>query len=53
MNVNLDMVSRGDKNELYAVGTYFTPYLKPLITESAKDKSIKLLFFKTLQIKKY
>jgi Zn-dependent M28 family amino/carboxypeptidase len=44
MNVNLDMVSRGDKNELYAVGTYFTPYLKPLITESAKDKSIKLLF---------
>jgi hypothetical protein len=44
MNVNLDMVSRGDKNELYAVGTYFTPYLKPLINEAAKDKSIKLLF---------
>lgn len=44
MNVNLDMVSRGDKNELYAVGTYFTPFLKPLITEAAKDKSINLLF---------
>lgn len=44
MNVNLDMVSRGDKNELYAVGTYFTPFLKPLITEASKDKSIKLLF---------
>ncbi|ADR22453.1 aminopeptidase [Marivirga tractuosa] len=44
MNVNLDMVSRGDKNELYVVGTYFTPFLKPLITEAAKDKSIKLLF---------
>lgn len=44
MNVNLDMVSRGDKNELYAVGTYFTPFLKPLITEASKDKSITLLF---------
>ena len=44
MNVNLDMVSRGDKNELYAVGTYFTPYLKPLVEEAASDKSIKLLF---------
>ena len=44
MNVNLDMVSRGDKNELYAVGTYFTPFLKPLITEASKDKNIKILF---------
>lgn len=44
MNVNLDMISRGDKNELYAVGTYFTPYLKPLLVEASKDKSIKLLF---------
>jgi len=44
MNVNLDMVGRGDKNELYAVGTYFTPFLKPLITEASNDKSIKLLF---------
>ncbi|SMG43566.1 Peptidase family M28 [Marivirga sericea] len=44
MNVNLDMVSRGDKNELYAVGTYFTPFLKPLIKEAAKDKGIELLF---------
>lgn len=44
MNVNLDMVSRGDKNELYAVGTYFTPYLKPLLNEASKDKTIELLF---------
>lgn len=44
MNVNLDMVSRGDKNELYAVGTYFTPYLKPLIIEASKDKSITVLY---------
>jgi len=44
LNVNLDMVSRGDKNELYAVGTYFTPYLKPLVEEASQDKSIQLLF---------
>ncbi|WKK86604.2 M20/M25/M40 family metallo-hydrolase [Marivirga arenosa] len=44
MNVNLDMVSRGDKNEIYAVGTYFTPYLKPMLKDAAEDKSIKLLF---------
>ena len=43
MNVNLDMVSRGDKNELYAVGTYFTPFLKPLVTEASQGKSIKLI----------
>ncbi|HET8861144.1 M20/M25/M40 family metallo-hydrolase [Marivirga sp.] len=52
MNVNLDMVSRGDKNELYAVGTYFTPFLKPLITEASKDKSIKLLFGRDDPMKK-
>jgi Zn-dependent M28 family amino/carboxypeptidase len=52
MNVNLDMVSRGDKNELYAVGTYFTPYLKPLITEASKNKSINLLFGRDLPKKK-
>lgn len=44
LNVNLDMVSRGDKNEIYAVGTYFTPFLKPLLVEAAHEKSIKLLF---------
>jgi len=44
LNVNLDMVSRGDKNEIYAVGTYFTPYLKPLVEEASQDKNIQLLF---------
>lgn len=44
LNVNLDMVGRGDKNEIYAVGTYFHPELKPLIAEAAKDKQIDVLF---------
>ncbi|WKV13034.1 M20/M25/M40 family metallo-hydrolase [Marivirga harenae] len=52
MNINLDMVSRGDKNEIYAVGTYFTPYLKPLLNEASKDKSIKLLFGRDIPKKK-
>ncbi|MBK6267104.1 M28 family peptidase [Marivirga sp. S37H4] len=44
LNINLDMVGRGDKNEIYAVGTYFHPELKPFVEEAAKDKSIKVLF---------
>ena len=45
MNVNLDMVGRGDKNELYAVGTYFTPFCFKAfkLRKLSNDKSIKLL----------
>lgn len=52
MNVNLDMVSRGDKNELYAVGTYYTPYLKQLLQVASKDKKIDLLFGRDIPKKK-
>ncbi len=31
-NINFDMLSRSDKNELYAAGAYHTPNLKPVIT---------------------
>ena len=44
LNVNLDMVGRGDKNELYAVGTYFTPFLKTLIDNAAVNQAIKVLY---------
>jgi len=44
LNVNMDMVARGDENELYAVGTYFYPQLKIYIKEAAKDKSINMIF---------
>jgi Zn-dependent M28 family amino/carboxypeptidase len=43
MNVNLDMVSRSEKSELYAAGTYHYPVLNPLVTEVAARSGIKLL----------
>lgn len=42
-NINLDMVSRNDKNELYACGTHPYPQLKPYITAAAATSNIKLL----------
>ena len=43
LNVNMDMISRSDKGELYAVGTYHYPQLKPAIEAAAKKSKIKLL----------
>lgn len=44
LNINLDMVSRGDKGELYAAGTYHWPKTKPALAAAAKRAPIKLLF---------
>lgn len=33
MNINMDMISINDRNELYASGTYHHPGLKPLLEE--------------------
>jgi Zn-dependent M28 family amino/carboxypeptidase len=44
LNINLDMVARGDKGELYAAGTHHTPALRPALDEVAKRSSITLLF---------
>lgn len=43
LNLNLDMVARADRGELYVVGTYHTPALVPLIEEIAKDAPLTLL----------
>lgn len=43
MNVNMDMVSRNVKNELYASGTYHYPQFKPALEAVAKTSKIKLL----------
>lgn len=42
VNVNLDMISRSTKNELYAVGTRHYPALKPYLDEVAKNAKITL-----------
>ncbi|TVP74692.1 MAG: M28 family peptidase [Gemmatimonadales bacterium] len=43
MNVNLDMVSRNEDDELYAAGTYHYPFLAPLVEEAADHSGISLL----------
>jgi len=44
MNVNMDMISTNFDNELYAVGTYHYPYLKPMIEEVTSDSPVNVLF---------
>ena len=44
LNVNLDMIGRNDKNELYASGTFHYPFLKPYIQKSAASTPLKISF---------
>ncbi|MGV3539887.1 MAG: M20/M25/M40 family metallo-hydrolase [Rufibacter sp.] len=44
LNVNLDMVSISDKNELYAAGTYHYPWIKPLVEQVTLPEGFKLSF---------
>lgn len=43
LNINMDMISNNDKNELYAAGTYHYPNTKPVL-ESIETGEINLLF---------
>ena len=44
MNVNMDMISTNFEDELYAVGTYHYPFLKPLVEEASTEAEIDVLF---------
>lgn len=44
LNVNLDMVARGDRGELYAAGTQHYPALRPVLEKVASGAPVKLLF---------
>lgn len=44
LNINLDMVSRNDKNELYVAGSSHYPFLQPPLARIAKTSAVKLLF---------
>lgn len=44
LNVNMDMVSRNEKQELYAAGLYHYPQFKPTLEKIAAKAKIKLLF---------
>jgi Zn-dependent M28 family amino/carboxypeptidase len=43
LNINMDMISHNDKNELYAAGTFQNPGLKPFLETVQKDAPVKLL----------
>lgn len=43
LNLNFDMISRSDKKELYAVGTYHYPQLEPIIDAVAAEAPVTLL----------
>ena len=43
LNVNMDMVARGDRNELYAAGAFHYPFLKPYLEAAQKNAPVKLL----------
>jgi Zn-dependent M28 family amino/carboxypeptidase len=44
LNVNLDMVSRNDDNEIFAAGAYHTPWLKPILEDVQRRSAVKILF---------
>ena len=44
LNINLDMVSRSDKREIFVAGTYHNPDLKPPLEEVARRAPITVLF---------
>jgi hypothetical protein len=44
LNVNMDMVSRNDKNEIYASGTHHYPFLKKYVDSIKPFTSVHVLF---------
>lgn len=42
-NINFDMLSRSDKNELYVAGVFHRPELKPVVEGIASQAPVKLL----------
>ncbi|ALJ05754.1 peptidase M20 [Pseudalgibacter alginicilyticus] len=43
LNINMDMISRSDKNELYAVGTRFNMTLRKIVLNTETPENLKLL----------
>lgn len=42
LNINLDMVSRNEKNELYVAGAFHYPFLKPYLNAVAQTSAVQL-----------
>lgn len=44
LNMNFDMIARGDKGEIYASGSYHVPVLKTLLAPLGGNNGVKLVF---------
>jgi Zn-dependent M28 family amino/carboxypeptidase len=44
MNINLDMVSRNDRHDIYAAGTSHAPWLRPLLQDVQMRTPVNILF---------
>ena len=44
LDVNMDMVSRNDRNEIFATGTYQEAWLKPILRDVQQRAGVKVLF---------
>jgi len=44
MNINLDMVSRNDRNEIFAAGTSHAPWLRPLLLDVQTRALVNIRF---------
>ena len=44
LHVNLDMIGRSDRDEIYAAGTSHTPWLRPLLQDVQTRASVRILF---------
>jgi Zn-dependent M28 family amino/carboxypeptidase len=44
LNVNLDMLSRSDRNEIYAAGTSYHPWIRPILEDVARRAAVRVLF---------
>ncbi len=44
LNINLDMVSRNDAHEIYAAGSYYSPWQIPILQDVQTRSSVKILF---------
>lgn len=44
LNVNMDMISRNERNELYATGSFHNPHLLPILEQVGQGAAIELKF---------
>jgi Zn-dependent M28 family amino/carboxypeptidase len=44
LNVNMDMISRNEQNELYATGSFHSPHLLPILQQVGRGAPVNLRF---------